>query len=568
MKKRKIIYHFVIWLSALFCIGFWAAQNKLAFAAELSLPAKKLEYFAERKDLKAFLREFASSQGIQISIDPEIQGTLSGRYELTPRAMLALLCANYGLEWYFDGRVLHVEPASSAQSEVIQLKDISPETFLASLNQLGVSDKRFSLSIDQNSKSVLASGPRKFVELVKQTAQAADKPAGSFQNTVTRIFPLRYALAEDRVMRHGGQEYKVQGIASILQRLYGQNNSDTAGTAKPVIKQRKPIDNRLARVKGTELSVRLPPRLPQPDELVAGEPERSALQPGAGAGLPAILADAQSNSIIIRDFPAMLATHEEVIRTLDKRPVVVEIEATIIEVNSDQIAALGIDWRLNGNRVDAASGSGTALNPILDPRGTGALSQSFSRPLTPTLANVQGLVLSTVLGDKTTFFARLAALEGEGKAWVKAAPKVMTLNNVEAVLESISTFFIKVGGFQDAQLFDVSVGVSMRIVPTLVGNSDSSELRLQINIDDGAITDQFVDQLPVIQKSTISTQALVKNGLSLLIAGYTREVSKERHSGIPVLSRLPFIGAAFGTKDTSKMKLERMFLLTPKLVEL
>jgi type III secretion protein C len=562
---NNIIHRVKVWLPAILCVIVWGAVNDSCIAAELVLSQKKMEYFAERKELKTFLREFASGQGIQISIDPEIQGALSGRYELTPRAMLALLSANYGLEWYFDGRVLHIEPASAAQSEVIQLKDISPEAFLVALNQLGVSDKRFAPTVDAKSRSVLVSGPRKFVELVKQAAQAADKTSGASEETATRIFPLRYALAEDRVMRHGGQEYKVPGVANVLQRLYGRNDANTGVTAKPVLRQQKPIDNRTARLKGTDLSVRVPPRFPQPEELAPSAADRSSSHSN---GLPVIVADAQSNSIIIRDTPSRIASHEEIIATLDKRPVVVEIEASIIEVNSDHVGALGIDWRLNGNRVDIANGTGTALSPILDPRGTGSTNQNFVRPQIPTLANIQGAVLSTVLGDKTTFFARLAALEGDGKAWIKAAPKVMTLNNVEAVLESINTFFIKVGGFQDAQLFDVSVGVSMRIVPTIVGSADTSELRLQINIDDGALTEQVIDQLPVIQKSTISTQALVKNGLSLLIAGYTREVSREKHSGIPVLSRIPVLGAAFGTKENTKTKLERMFLLTPKLVEL
>lgn len=540
-----------------------------AGAAELVLPSKKFEYFAERKDLKAFLREFASSLGIQIAVDPEVQGTLVGRYELPPRQLLAVVCNTFGLEWYYDGRVLHIEPTSAAQSEVIHLKYISPAGFIVSLAQLGISDKRFVPTVDQQTKSIFVSGPRKYVELVKQAAAAADRvgPASN-EETAVRVFPLKYAFADDSFVRHSGREFRVPGVATTLQKLYapspqsGQPASKSAGMASI----KAPLENKTTRMKGTGLSVKLPPKFPGPEEFLTPA-EDVASQKTAAAALPSIVADQRTNAIVVRDSPSRLNSYEPLIRSLDVRPSIVELEASIVEVVSDDVSSLGIDWRLAGSRVDLQSGSGSLLDPVTNPRGPGGAAAPFPQPNPLTLGSAQGAVLATILGSKTQFLARLSALEGEGKAWIKATPKVMTLNNIEAVLEAMETFFARVNGFQDSQLYDISVGVSMRVTPMSMGDAATGEMRLLINIDDGAITDRVVDQLPVIQKSTIATQAMLKSGQSLLIAGYTRERRRETTSGVPGLSSLPVVGRLFSTKDTNSVRLERMFLLTPRLIE-
>jgi len=89
---------------------------------------------------------------------------------------------------------------------------------------------------------------------------------------------------------------------------------------------------------------------------------------------------------------------------------------------------------------------------------------------------------------------------------------------------------------------------------------------MNIRIDDGVITSRAVDTLPVTDTISISTQAMIEEGQSLLIGGLSQEVSEKSRSGLPVLSKIPGLGQLFRNDTESFSKVERLFLLTPRLV--
>ena len=300
-----------------------------------------------------------------------------------------------------------------------------------------------------------------------------------------------------------------------------------------------------------------------------GQGDDQALQATlpADRGLPQFVADGRLNAVIVRDSPEQMASHDATIRALDIKPGLVEIEVRIIEVNTDALESLGIDWRLRTNRIDLQSGRNlpslgwaTALSdgaPLVGPNGAQALLPSPAG------------VLTTVLGDAGRFLiARVNALAQEGRANLLSSPKVMTLDNVEAVLENLNTFFVRVAGNLDVNLFDISVGTSLRVTPLIVTEAGQKQIKLAIRIEDGALTGQSVDSIPVVRRSTITTQSLLGDGQALLIAGYAQENDSNDQSGVPGLSNLPVVGGLFKYTEKRKTRVERFFLLTPKVVVL
>jgi type III secretion protein C len=73
-----------------------------------------------------------------------------------------------------------------------------------------------------------------------------------------------------------------------------------------------------------------------------------------------------------------------------------------------------------------------------------------------------------------------------------------------------------------------------------------------------------VDQIPVVSRQAISTQAVVGDGESLLIGGYVIEERRDGKTSVPGLSSLPIIGALFRQTSTEYRRVERMFLITPR----
>ena len=76
------------------------------------------------------------------------------------------------------------------------------------------------------------------------------------------------------------------------------------------------------------------------------------------------------------------------------------------------------------------------------------------------------------------------------------------------------------------------------------------------------------DKLSPIKQTRINTQAIVGEGQSLLIGGYYYEVQSDSESGIPVLKNIPVIGGLFGSTGKTHQRMERLILITPRIVRM
>jgi len=135
------------------------------------------------------------------------------------------------------------------------------------------------------------------------------------------------------------------------------------------------------------------------------------------------------------------------------------------------------------------------------------------------------------------------------------------------VMDQKTRFFVRVSGYTSADLYSVSTGVSLRVLPLVVEENGRTDIKLNVHIEDGAITSQQVDNIPVITTSTINTESFVGQGESLLIAGYRVDTSTNGETGVPGLSKIPLIGALFRYRDDQRSHMERLFLLSPRIIE-
>ena len=118
-----------------------------ADAAEIHWRTDNFNYLAQSKPLKEFIREFAASQGVNVVVAPEVEGTVNGKFNLTPQSMLELLATSFGLTWYYDGSVLYFYPVGEMTSEVIQLGPTGVDQVQAALGRLNVLDRRYPIKI-------------------------------------------------------------------------------------------------------------------------------------------------------------------------------------------------------------------------------------------------------------------------------------------------------------------------------------------------------------------------------------------------------------------------------------
>ncbi len=71
---------------------------------------------------------------------------------------------------------------------------------------------------------------------------------------------------------------------------------------------------------------------------------------------------------------------------------------------------------------------------------------------------------------------------------------------------------------------------------------------------------------PTVNSRSAQTTVVVSSGESIVLAGLIREDNSRGTSGIPLLSKIPILGAAFGKQTLNKRRTELVLIITPKIV--
>jgi type III secretion protein C len=144
-----------------------------ALAADPSWPPGSYKYLVIDQDIKGVLVEFGRNTGLPVDVSDQVKGRLRGQLATTTaREFLYSLCESYGLVWYFDGTVLHVNAKTEVRTELVKIGRLPPGEAAEKLKALGVSDARFPVRTTPDAGVVSISGPPPFLSLARQTLTA------------------------------------------------------------------------------------------------------------------------------------------------------------------------------------------------------------------------------------------------------------------------------------------------------------------------------------------------------------------------------------------------------------
>lgn len=540
------------------------------FAAALPNPGRVIRIEAREQPLDQFLQDVFSQIDVPVAASPGMQAPVNGNFNAPVEKLLRDLARAYNLVTYFDGAVLHVAPAGETASRNFSLPPAAAQQVLRSAGELQMLDARNTLRSTRDG-TLVAVGARRYVqqveELVRQVKPGApnspNAPAYAQPLLDFRIFYLRYAWAQDTTTNFAGRQTVVPGVASILRAVSGVPQRRAGDT------QSRPTNPKLrgqglARQGGSmgqqgtlgwNESAARGTAVDTLATALGSEDLRTGDSPGAGTdphNHTLIEADPRLNAVIVRDLPERLQRYAELVASLDVEPQSLEIEATIIDINTDRLTELGINWRWSRKKNSVLFGNGTASD----------LRLRDGEDITP---SARGGVISTVLGDVSQFVSRISALQADGAAKVVSSPQVVTLSNVEAVFDNSSTFYVRLAGRDEVDLFNVTAGTSLRVTPHVFKVGENTRIKLLVQIEDGTITAQRVDTLPVVERSSLNTQALIDEGESLLIGGMVRDSTNDGVDKVPGLGDIPLLGNLFKSRSTGANRVERLFLITPRL---
>ncbi len=557
------------------------AGSGAVYGAKIPFSQIEVVYDLQDEQLSNFLEGFFASQGLPLQLSPAVvqdATRLNGPRSGNPRQIFSSIARSTQLISYYDGSTVYIYKASERVTRYLSLPPTSIGPFMRTFNELRLGDDANVVDASPNNGLIAATGTWRFVEQVEELGNAM-RLQTDVKPKVTRYFPLRYAVAGDTTVTVGNRQVTVPGVASVLQLANGIGDSSQPQTQllRPSARRLRGSgldavggDNRFAPA-SHPYPVGLEPAaaLPSADSLALG-PANFNNPYG-----PQIIADPHRNAIIVRDESDKMAAYEELIKLLDIEPQMVEIEATIIDVDRDLLRNIGVDWQIKRRDRDFLfSPDGSFRNDLLNatPDGMDETDVGLLRALA-------GLNVSSVIGTSTRLTSRINLLEQADVVSVVSRPQVLTLNNTEAVIESSREVFVPVGGTYEVDLFQVLAGTVLRVTPHVIDEADGRRrIRMLLSVEDGTVEvsnsrgfstqNGFGTQntiVPVVNRSAVNTQALLDEGQSLLIGGLVTDRSSYTDGGVPGLRRLPVIGRAFSSRNRSHRQVERLFLITPRL---
>lgn len=568
------------------CVATVAALSLAAppavLAADPPFPTRSVSLTPRNQDVAAFVREFFGSAGLSVSVDARVKGKINGRFSGRPADVWAQVSRAFNLIAYYDGSVVTVYASDQVESRTINVPPGRANDLAASIAQAGIADTTNRVR-PSGQATVLATGVPKFLDQVQQLAGAM--PSGTYgtrpdtaqiqparaqgpayiEPYELRVFYLRYARADDTKLVAGGRELTIPGVGTSLSRIMG-DGSAVAGSVNSsyggrTLRQSQP------RLGGRGLNA-VPPDASQQTQMQPYDDEYLGLPPMGSVpvvsarelppqGGPRIAIDPSLNAVIVRDRPENMQAYEGLVRALDIAPQIVELEATIIDLNIDKMRELGINWRIRSQGFDALFG-GNILRPSGNP----------ARDLDRLGAVNEGLSLGGVIGANREFIGRINALEEKGAAKIVSRPQIVTLSNVEAVFDRTRTFYVRVRGDRQVDLFNVSAGTVLRVNPHVLVDNGVPRIRMVVGVEDGTILNSEVDDIPVVERASVNTQAMINEGEGLLLGGLTVNSDFDAESKIPLLGDIPILGELFKSRSRSRRQTERLFLITPRIIRL
>lgn len=287
---------------------------------------------------------------------------------------------------------------------------------------------------------------------------------------------------------------------------------------------------------------------------------------GEGEAAITIVAEPQSNSILVTAPEDRMETILRAIRSLDIRPSQVLIEAVIFEISAENFSDLSVQF---GSMLNQAIGGGTSF--AMD--GRQSLITLISSAMAGTTASPgNGGLIGYADG---TFAAMVSAIARERSTRLLSTPAVLTLNNQEAEIvvaqnvpfvtgqySTVGDSAVPTQPFQTIERQDV--GLTLNVRPQI---TDDGTVRLQIVQEVSNLTGTTsAAGGEVTARRRLSTSALVGDSEVIILGGLIEDTSSAQNQRVPGLSNLPVLGALFRGRGVQEGQRVLLIMLRPRVV--
>ncbi len=291
------------------------------------------------------------------------------------------------------------------------------------------------------------------------------------------------------------------------------------------------------------------------------------LKPGSSmSNRGSAMVDKRTNTIIVTDLPVYLDKVQSLLNSLDQPETQVEIEARIVRTSHVLANQLGTKWGFIGQMVPEL-GNTTGLAFPNAVAGSGEVNLGL--PGTPAGA----LKLATgAINGAFNLNLELTALERDNKLKILLTPRVVTQNNVTAVItrgEEIPYQTLTVAPGAGATLIPMvqfkTAALKLTVTPRI---TPANTILMDVDVDNGSPGDVQENGNRAINTQRAQTRVIVKDGATTVIGGIYGSVETRTSSGVPVLRKIPLLGWLFKNNANDTTDEELLIFITPRIIKL
>ena len=301
-----------------------------------------------------------------------------------------------------------------------------------------------------------------------------------------------------------------------------------------------------------------------------------------------LIADQRANSIIVLGNREVVVKVQKILDEMDVKAPQVALSTVIGQLTLGNNEEVGVAYFAKYNRRFVGTSRNNTVfsnqnnpripipNPSVSPAGN-ILDPSNLINFSQIIQNVgNGTNIYVAAGN--AFAAIVHLLESTNKFKILSRPTVFTSNNKKAIIASgqevpvptstltNATTAVNVGSIQSSIEYK-KVVLQLEVVP-LINSEKEVSLDILQKIDSLVPNGNVLisgNEVPTIDTKYLRTNVSAGNGATIILGGLIQEQKQKQYSGIPYISRIPLIGAAFRGTATSKQRQELIILMCPQV---
>lgn len=280
--------------------------------------------------------------------------------------------------------------------------------------------------------------------------------------------------------------------------------------------------------------------------------------------------DPRTNQLFVTDIPSKLEEIRILIEKLDIAQRQVMIEARIVEAEDSFGRNLGVRMGIFGNAISNNVAVGSTYGSL--PPGAGTTNTTSATGLSLPASSVSNFPAGTLgislFNSAATRYLNLelSALEAENRGKIISSPRVVTADNVKALIEQGTEIPYKEASSSGAVTISFKKAVlKLEVTPQI---TPDGKVILSVMVNKDRPDKTVLDSLEIVAIATkkVQTEVLVENGGTVVIGGIFELTKTEVTAQVPLLGDIPFLGWLFKTKQLTDNKTELLVFLTPKIM--